>query len=302
MLCGMNFALIGAAGFVAPRHLKAIADVGGNVVMALDPHDAVGVLDQHHPGCLYFSEPELFQKALEDRNDIGRVSDRVDWLVVCSPNYLHAAHVRMGLRNGCDVICEKPVGICSEDLDSIVRYETKYGRKTRVILQLRHHPALIRIKEAMDNRPGDNHDVQVEYVTPRGSWYHGSWKGDKSKSGGLAMNIGVHLFDMLCWFFGPPHIVATDMLLPAKAQGSLSWPGKRASWFLSTDPLDLPKAHPLVGRQSVHRRIVIDGEGIEFSDNFGNLHTTAYQEILEGRGFGVEDARAGIEVVSQIRG
>jgi len=287
-----NFALIGAAGFVAPRHIKAIYDTGNELIAALDPHDSVGRLDKHFPNCAFFTEVERFDRHLEK---IKRQDEGVDYVSVCSPNYLHDAHCRLAMRVGADVICEKPVVINPWNINQLVEIEKETARKVNVVLQLRLYPELIKLKEKFKNT-NEIHTVKIDYVTPRGRWYHESWKGNEEKSGGLLVNIGVHLFDLVIWLFGA--VKNVDMLYNKfnKVAGSLLLEKASVEWSLSIDKSDLPR-----GSDISHRLITIDGEPLKFDSVFTSLHTEVYKNILEGKGFGLEDALPAIECVNKIR-
>jgi UDP-N-acetyl-2-amino-2-deoxyglucuronate dehydrogenase len=295
-----NFAITGVAGFVAPRHLRAISDTGNRLVAAADPHDAVGVLDQFAFDVRFFTEIERFDRHLEKLRR-GAESERVHYVSICSPNYLHDAHIRLALRIGADAICEKPLVINPWNLDALAELEAETGRRIKTVLQLRVHPALIALKERIDaERPGTKHDVTLTYVTTRGRWYDVSWKGSEERSGGLVMNIGIHFFDLLMWLFGRLEHSELHLRHPRRLAGALELERARVRWFLSTDASDLPFA-PEPGKRTTHRSIAIDGTEVEFSDGFTNLHTRIYEEVLAGRGFGIADARPSIELSYQIR-
>jgi UDP-N-acetyl-2-amino-2-deoxyglucuronate dehydrogenase len=294
-----NFALTGAAGFVAPRHLKAIRDTGNRLVAAADPHDAVGVLDRFSFDTRFFTEIERFDRHLEKLRR-GAERDRVHYVSICSPNYLHDAHIRLALRVGADAICEKPLVINPWNLDALQEIERETGRRVNTILQLRLHPQLIALRERLRAAPGGSADVRLAYVTARGRWYDVSWKGSSERSGGVVTNIGIHLFDMLLWLFGAVRSSDVHMREAHKAAGVLQLERASVRWFLSTDAADLPfAAQP--GERTTFRSITVDGEEVEFTDGFTDLHTRVYEEILAGRGFGIDDARPSIELVHQIR-
>lgn len=297
----MNFALIGAAGFVAPRHMKAIRDTGHTLVAAADPHDAVGVLDRYFFDVRYFSEIERFDRHL-DKLRRGPEESRVHWVSVCSPNYLHDAHIRLALRNEAHVICEKPLVINPWNLDALERIEEESGRRVWTVLQLRLHPALVALKQRLDGEiRADKHDVVLTYITSRGPWYHTSWKGREDRSGGIAVNIGVHFFDLLLWLFGRVETTETHLRDQSRAAGYLELERARVRWYLSVDRGDLPvAAEP--GGKTTHRSLTVDGEEIEFSEGFSDLHTRVYEATLAGAGFGIADARPSIELLSLIRG
>jgi len=295
-----NFALIGAAGFVAPRHMQAIRDTGNRLVAAADPHDSVGVLDRFFPDVRYFPEFERLDRHLEKLRR-GPEEARVHWVSICSPNYLHDAHVRLGLRVGADVICEKPLVISPWNLDQLETLEAESGRRVYTVLQLRLHPALEALRARLAGAAaGHRHEVDLTYVTGRGSWYLQSWKGSAERSGGIAMNIGVHFFDLLLWLFGPARGAAVHDRGPTRMAGTLELERARVRWLLSVDFADLPcPATP--GQRTTHRVLSVDGEELDLAGGFEDLHTRVYAEILAGRGFGIEDARPSIELVHRLR-
>jgi len=292
-----NFALIGAAGFVAPRHMRAIRDTGNRLVAAADPHDAVGVLDRWFRDARYFSEIERFDRHLEKLRR-GPEAERVRYVAICSPNYLHDAHVRLALRVGARAICEKPLVINPWNLDQLAQIEAETHGEVRAILQLRHHPRLVALKTGLKGGAARRHRVALAYVTGRGPWYHASWKGSEERSGGLAANIGVHFFDLLLWLFGDDSSVEVHENDRATMSGRLLLERADVSFLLSVDFARLP---PAAGGRTTYRSIAVDGQEIEFSDGFEELHTRAYEEILAGRGFGIADARPSIELVHRIR-
>jgi len=299
-----NFALTGVAGFVAPRHLKAIQDTGNRLVAAVDPHDAVGVLDRYSLDARFFTEIERFDRHLEKLRR-GPESERVHCVSICSPNYLHDAHIRLALRAGADVICEKPLVINPWNLDALESLQAETGRRINTVLQLRLHPELLALRERLaaghgKDRNGDPHDVCLTYVTARGHWYDVSWKGSDERSGGIVVNIGIHLFDLLLWLFGG--VVASEVHTRERRRiaGYLELERARVRWFLSTDIADLPAAATSAAR-STFRSISVDGGEIEFSDGFSDLHTRIYQDALAGRGFGIADSRPAIELAYRIK-
>ena len=292
---GKSFALIGAAGYIAPRHMQAMKAVGGDLKVAYDTNDSVGIIDSHFPQAAFFTEFERFDRHVDK---LRRRSERLDYIAICSPNYLHDAHIRFSLRAGAHAICEKPLVLNPWNIDGLVEIEQETGRKVSTILQLRLHPAIIALKEkvaASNNR----HSCDMTYITSRGNWYHASWKGDESKSGGVSTNIGVHFFDMLAFVFGPLRSQVAHLRDAARAAGYLSFEKADVRWFLSVDAKDLPTA--LQGNKSTYRSIAVDGQDVEFSDGFSDLHTRSYEEILAGRSYGLADVRPCIEVVSQFR-
>ena len=291
-----RFALIGAAGFVAPRHMKAIQDTGNTVVAALDPNDSVGVIDSYFPDARFFKEFERFDRHVDK---LRRSEQGVEYLSVCSPNYLHDAHIRFGLRSGADVICEKPLVLNPWNVDAIAEMEEVTGRRVYTILQLRLHPAIIALKADIDESSRTKHDVDLTYVTSRGQWYLVSWKGEVQKSGGIATNIGVHFFDMLTHVFGRFQRSIVHVHEDVRAAGFLEMERARVRWFLSIDRRDLPDHLP--SHQGTYRSITVDGHEVEYSGGFTDLHTLSYRHVLDGGGFGTDDVRASIEAVSFIR-
>ena len=293
-----NFVLIGAAGYIAPRHLKAIKDTGNNLVAALDKFDSVGILDSYFPKADFFVEFERFDRHLEK---LKRQGTRVDYVSVCSPNYLHDAHIRFGLRHGADVICEKPLVLNPWNVDALAEIEKETGRNIYTILQLRLHPSVIALREMVAAADKNKHfDVDLKYITSRGNWYHISWKGDVSKSGGIATNIGVHFFDMLTWVFGDVKENSVEYHNAMSAAGSLKLERANVRWHLSIDENDLPKEVKEKGK-TTFRSILIDGQTFEFSDGFTDLHTLSYEKILAGQGFFLAETKKSIELVHQIR-
>lgn len=293
-----KFALIGAAGFVAPRHMKAIRDTGHSLKAAVDPHDCVGVMDSFFPEAAFFTEFERFDRHIDK---LSRKGKGLDYVTVCSPNYLHDAHIRFGLRNQADVICEKPLVLNPWNLDALAQIEAESNHKIYTLLQLRLHPAIIALKEKIEQGPSDKtYDLDLVYLTSRGNWYYASWKGDVSKSGGIATNIGIHFFDMLIWIFGGVKSQILHIHNHDRAAGYLELERARIRWFLGIQQSLLPEAAISAGK-TTYRSLQVEGEEIEFSDGFTNLHTTSYQSILNGQGFGLETARPSIELVSDIR-
>ncbi len=293
-----NFALTGAAGFVAPRHMKAINDTGNRLVAACDPHDSVGTLDRYSLDVRFFTEFERFDRHL-DKLRRGPAAERVQYVSICSPNHLHDAHIRTALRIGADAICEKPIVLNPWNLDALHELETETGGRVWTVLQLRLHPSLMALKKRIDaSSDSRRHRVTLRYVTARGVWYHHSWKGSVEKSGGVATNIGVHLFDLLIWLFGAVQSSSVDISTPHHIAGTIELANADVEWFLSISAADLPS--DTTGR-TTFRSIVVDGTEIEFSEGFNDLHTRVYEEVLEGRGFGIEDARPSIELVHRIR-
>lgn len=276
----MNYVIIGM-GYIAPRHLKAIKDTGGTLLAAVDPHDAVGVLDSYFPGCDFFTEFELFDRHCEK---LKRDGVTIHYVIVCSPNYLHDAHCRWGLRFGADVICEKPVTIFSRNVDALQRIEEETGKKVFTILQMRLHPDAVKLKERLSS----GHYVDLNYVTPRGKWYAQSWKGNEAKSGGIITNIGIHLFDLLLWLFGDMKESYIHENTATQASGVLQLDSAKVMWRLSLDG-------------KTQRSLLIDREPVDLTNGFTELHTKSYEEIIAGRGFGLEEAKKAIELVNKIR-
>ena len=293
-----NFALIGAAGYIAPRHLQAIKDTGNNLIAALDKFDSVGILDSYFPEADFFVEFERFDRHLEK---LKRQNIKIDYVSVCSPNYLHDSHIRFGLRHGADVICEKPLVLNPWNVDALGEIEKETGKKIYTILQLRLHPKVIALREMVANSPKNKKfDVDLKYITSRGHWYQISWKGDVNKSGGIATNIGVHFFDMLTWVFGAVSENNVDYHQANKAAGFLELERANVRWQLSIDENDVPAEDRAAGKRTF-RSTLIDGQTFEFSDGFTDLHTICYQNILDGKGFGLMESKKAIEIVHQIR-
>jgi len=296
----LNFAVTGVGGYIAPRHLKAVHDTGNRLMAALDPHDAVGVLDRHAMDVRFFTDFERFDRHLSKLHR-GPAEHRLHYLSVCSPNYLHDAHIRLALRLGANAICEKPLVINPWNLDALQELEQETGGRIYTVLQLRVHPALIALRERLaSDTSGRRHQVVLTYVTARGPWYHVSWKGSVERSGGLPTNIGVHFFDLLIWLFGGVRRTEVHLREQTKAAGFIELERADARWFLSIDRNDLP-LEGKSGGTTTFRSITVDGSELEFTDGFADLHTRVYSEVLAGRGFGVDDARPSIELVHQVR-
>ena len=294
----MNFALIGVAGYIAPRHLKAIADTGNNLDVALDKFDCVGRLDSYFPNCSFFTEFERFDRYCYKQTLAG---NKIDYLSICTPNYTHDAFIRYGLRLGSDVICEKPVVLNPENIDNLVELEKQTGHKAYTILQLRLHDSIVALKKKVDASPNDKiHDVDLTYITSRGKWYYASWKGDIQKSGGVATNIGVHFYDMLQRVFGPVKKNIVNIASFDRVAGYLELEKARVRYFLSINADCLPP-NAVEGEKRTFRLINIDGEEFEFSEGFTELHTKSYENILAGKGFRISEARECIRIVSEIR-
>jgi len=295
-----NFAITGVAGYIAPRHLQAIKDTGNHLVAACDSHDSVGILDRYFQDVSFFTEFERFDRHLEKLRR-GPEAQRVDYLTICSPNNLHDAHIRLALRLGADAICEKPLVLNPWNLDQLQEIENETGKKVYTVLQLRTHPSILELKNKIENEKSDKkYNINLSYITSRGPWYRYSWKGDESKSGGVGTNIGIHFFDMLSWIFGHMKESRVHLQEYNKASGTLHLENANVKWFLSIDRNDLP-AKVIGNGQTTYRSITIDQEEIEFSGGFTDLHTVSYGKILEGKGFGISDARNSIEIVHKIR-
>jgi UDP-N-acetyl-2-amino-2-deoxyglucuronate dehydrogenase len=295
-----NFALIGAAGYIAPRHMEAIQKNKCRLVAAMDPSDSVGVLDKYFPDAAFFTEIERFDRHLEKLR-LAKSDDKVDYVSICSPNYLHDAHIRLALRVGAHAICEKPLALTPWNLDALSALEQHTGKKIFNVLQLRVHDDIVKLKRQYEESPLKNKiDVELSYITRRGRWYEYSWKGNEEKSGGIAANIGVHFFDMLMWLFGGVESCEMHIKGPTKMGGYIELERARVKWFLSVDGNDLPKGYLEQGK-SAYRSITLAGKELEFSGGFTDLHNRVYQSILEGHGYGVQDAKPSIEFVHSLR-
>lgn len=294
-----NFAMTGVAGFVAARHLKAIHDTGNRLVAAVDPHDAVGILDRYAFDVRFFTEFERFDRHLEKLKR-GPEAERVHCLSVCSPNYLHDAHMRVALRVGADALCEKPLVINPWNLDGLQELEQETGRRIYTVLQLRLHPALVAFRDELRREPSKRHRVQLAYLTARGRWYDVSWKGVEERSGGIVTNIGIHFFDLLVWLFGEVKESAVHLRDAKRAGGTMTLANADVEWYLSAEAADLP-FEPRPGSKTTFRAITVDGKQLEFSEGFTDLHTRVYQEVIDGRGFGIGEARPSIELSHRIR-
>lgn len=293
-----NFAIIGVGGYIAPRHLKAIKDTGNNLLSAYDKSDSVGIMDSYFPKAAFFTEQELF-----DRHNTKLLEKgvNIDYVTVCTPNYLHDAHTRYGLRLGADVICEKPVVLNPWNIDALMNIEKETGRKAFTILQLRLHDSIVALKKKIAEGPADKiYDVDLTYITSRGNWYYASWKGDVNKSGGIATNIGIHFYDMLSWVFGPVTKNIVHVMTHDRVAGYLEMKQARVRYFLSINAETLPE-NAVQGEKRTYRTIMIDGAEFEFSSGFTELHTKSYQEILAGNGFRISEAKNCIEIVHDIR-
>ena len=297
-----NFALIGASGYIAPRHMNAIKDTGNTLIAALDPYDGIGIMDSHFPQASFFTEFERFDRFVDKwRRDSG---NKIDYVSICSPNYLHDSHIRFALRNGADAISEKPLVLNPWNVDQLKAIENETGKRIYNILQLRLHPTIIALKEKvakeLENNPDKVYDIDLTYLTSRGKRYFVSWKGDEAKSGGIASNIGVHFYDMLCWIFGEVQENVVHLKTPDANAGFLKLKHANVRWFLSVNYDYIPDEIKNKGL-STYRSITIDNEEIEFSGGFTDLHTKSYEEILKGNGFGLDEAYGSINTVSTIR-
>lgn len=293
-----NFALIGVAGYIAPRHLRAIKDTGNTLLASLDPNDSVGLIDSYFPDSPFFVEFERFDRHIDKQRRNGIA---LDYTSICSPNYLHDSHIRFALRSGSHAICEKPLVLNPWNVDALCEIEKEYGKRIYNILQLRLHPSIIALKQKIDQGPKDKiYDIELSYITSRGRWYYISWKGDVHKSGGIATNIGVHFFDMLLWLFGGVKQNIVHQMKDDKAGGYLDLERARVKWYLSLDYNDIPNNVKETG-QRTYRSITINGEEMEFSGGFTDLHTESYKHILSGQGFGIYDSKPAIETVYTIR-
>lgn len=295
----MNFALIGAGGYIAPRHMQAIKETGHKLVVALDKNDSVGILDRFFPDAEFFTEFERFDRHAEKLRR-GPADEHIHYVSICSPNYLHDAHMRFAMRLNADAICEKPMVLEPWNVDALVEIEKETGRRISSILQLRLHPAIMALRERIAQDPDKVFDLDLTYITSRGQWYLVSWKGDEQKSGGVATNIGIHFFDMLMWIFGPARRNVVHVLTSTRGAGFLELKQARVRWFLSVDAQDIPVTAAAKGVRTF-RSLTLNGEEFEFSDGFADLHTKSYQEILAGRGFGLADVRPSIQLVHDIR-
>ncbi|CAL2077205.1 Gfo/Idh/MocA family oxidoreductase [Tenacibaculum dicentrarchi] len=298
-----NFALIGASGYIAPRHMKAIKETGNNLIVALDPYDGIGIMDSNFPQADFFTEFEKFDSFIDTWHRNNK-SKRIDYISVCSPNYLHDSHIRFALKNGADAISEKPLVLNPENINQLKIIEQETGKKVYNILQLRLHPSIIALKEKvakeLKETPSKIYDIDLTYLTSRGKWYFASWKGNQEKSGGIASNIGVHFYDMLCWVFGDVQENIVHLKQADTNAGSFKLKNANVRWFLSINYKYLPKEVKANGL-TTFRSITIDGQEIEFSGGFTDLHTRSYEEILKGNGFGLNEAYGSIKTVTSIR-
>lgn len=293
-----NFAIIGLGGYIATRHLKAISETGNQLISALDINDSVGVIDNYFPNADFFTEFERFERHLDK---LKRTENKIDYVSICTPNYLHDSHIRFSMRHGANAICEKPLVLNPWNIDALAEVEKETGKQLFNILQLRLHPSIIALKKQVEEGPKDKiYNLDLTYITSRGHWYFASWKGDQSKSGGIATNIGVHFYDMLSWIFGDVEKNIVHVYEPKRASGYLEFKKARVRWYLSVDFTTIPEDLRIKGMRTF-RSIKMEGQEIEFSDGFTDLHTRSYQEILAGNGFGLDDARQSIQIVHDIR-
>ena len=293
----LNFALIGAAGYVAPRHMEAIKACGGRLVAAYDKFDSVGILDRYFPEAAFFTEFERFDRHLDK---LQRGGTKIDYLTVCSPNYLHDAHIRYAIRNDIKVICEKPVVLNTRNLESLIEIEKEFSGEVNTILQLRLHPEVIKLRKKLDEEPRVKKDIDLTYITSRGNWYYASWKGDITKSGGICTNIGIHFFDMLIYLFGNVESSTVVSHTHDRSSGILELKYARVKWFLSINADTLPEEIKNQGK-TTYRSLEIGNQKFDFSSGFEDLHTTSYRKIIEGKGFDLEDTTPSITLVEQIR-
>ena len=293
-----NFTLIGASGYIAPRHMKAIKETGNNLLASVDISDSVGIIDNYFPDSSFFTSLERFDRHVEKLKYKNNI--KIDYVSICSPNHLHDSHIRYALRSGADAICEKPLVVSLKNLDNLLKIENTLSNKVYTILQLREHPSIIELKNKIDKSKNDFYNIDLSYITSRGKWYDYSWKGDITKSGGIATNIGIHFFDMLIWIFGKPESVTVHRNRNNVCSGLLRLKKANVKWFLSTDSKFLPK-NIIEKDQRTYRSITINNKELEFSSGFENLHTKVYNGILEKRGFGIENAYDSIKLVDNIR-
>lgn len=294
-----NFALVGAAGYIASRHMKAIKETGNQLVVATDKNDSVGVIDSYFPNADFFIEFERFDRHIEKLHRLGP-DKQINYVSICSPNFMHDSHIRFALRSGAHAICEKPLVLNPWNVDALKESEERFGYKVYNVLQLRLHPSIIKFKEEVQANPNKKHEITLTYITGRGNWYHFSWKGQEDKSGGIATNIGVHFFDMLHWVFGKVIQNKLHFIDKERASGFLEFEKANVKWFLSIDVNDLPAEAKARG-QRTFRSFSCDDKEVEFSSGFEDLHTKVYKDILGGRGFGLDEARASIQIVHDIR-
>ncbi|MGE9746029.1 Gfo/Idh/MocA family oxidoreductase [Bdellovibrio bacteriovorus] len=293
----MNFAIIGVGGYIAPRHLEAIKDLGHNLVAAYDQNDSVGIMDRYFPDCQFYTDFERFEAYVDS---LKGTSQQVEYISICTPNHMHAPHIKFALSHGANAICEKPLVLFEKHIDELAEYERKYGKKVFTVLQLRVHDAILNLKKKVEESGKSSHKVQLTYMTSRGQWYHESWKGDARKSGGLSSNIGVHFFDMLTWIFGESVEITMDEKTALVERGFVKLAKADVQWELTIDKTRLPK-HAVESGKTTYRSIKIDGEEFEFSEGFTELHKRVYSDIFAGKGYGLQDARAAVRIVEKIR-
>ncbi|MDP7319727.1 MAG: Gfo/Idh/MocA family oxidoreductase [Bacteriovoracaceae bacterium] len=293
-----NFAILGVGGYIAPRHIQAINDTGNKTVAAMDVNDSVGILDRYTQDVAFFTDFERFESYVESLKGTNK---QVDYVSICSPNYLHGSHMKFGLRMGCDVICEKPLVLKESEIDEVIAYEKKYGKKVSTVLQLRVHDSIIALKEKVDKTGEEKHEILLTYITSRGPWYHESWKGEEAKSGGLTSNIGIHFFDMLTWIFGDLKKNELHLANKYMTSGYMELEKANVRWMLSVDREYLPNS-AVDKKMTTYRSITVDGDEIEFSGGFTDLHTKVYNQAVKGDGYGLEDARVAIRIVDELRG
>jgi UDP-N-acetyl-2-amino-2-deoxyglucuronate dehydrogenase len=293
----MNFAIIGVGGYIAPRHIEAIRDLGHQLVTAYDKNDSVGIMDKYFPDCQFYTEMERFESFVDSVKGTPR---QIDYIAICSPNYLHASHIKFALSHGAHAICEKPLVLTVAEFEELAGYEAKFGKRVYTVLQLRVHDAILALKNKVDSENKDRYQINLNYITSRGQWYHESWKGDVRRSGGLSTNIGVHFFDMLTWIFGDAVEVRSDLKTAATEKGFLKLKKAEVEWSLTIDRSHLP-SQALSSGKTTFRSIKIDGHEFEFSEGFTELHKRVYSDILNGRGYGLADARPAIAIVEKIR-
>ena len=293
----MNFAIIGVGGYIAPRHLEAIKELGHNVVAAYDHNDSVGIMDRYFPECQFYTDFERFESFVDSLKD---TKDHIEYISICTPNHMHASHIKFALSHGANAICEKPLVLFEKDIDELLTYEKKYNLRVFTVLQLRVHQAILQLKQKIDKENKPNHKIDLVYMTSRGQWYHESWKGDVRKSGGLSTNIGVHFFDMLTWIFGEPKDISITKKTSTVEEGRVILGKAEINWLLTIDRNLLPKEAVASGK-TTFRSIKIDGQEFEFSEGFTELHKLVYTDILSGKGYGLEATRPAIKIVERIR-
>ena len=292
-----NFAILGVGGYIAPRHIQAINDTGNRIVTAMDVNDSVGILDRYTQDVAFFTEFERFESHVES---LKGTENEIDYVSICSPNHLHSSHMKFAMRNGCDVICEKPLVLNESDIDELKLYEQKYNKKVNTVLQLRVHESIIKLREKVQGSTKDKYEIELTYLTSRGPWYHESWKGNLAKSGGLASNIGIHFFDMLTWLFGDLKKNELHLSNNEIVSGYMELEKANVKWVLSVDRKYLPQTAIDAGK-TTYRSITVDGDELEFSGGFTDLHTKVYERAVTGNGYGLEDARVAIRIVDQLR-